>query len=153
MKTILTTINKSNHVFSMMSKSIDSVALLALRLYTSWMFFPAGLLKLKDWDTTLFLFEEEYHVPLLSPVVAAWTGTASELILPILLSLGLLTRFSALGLFFVNIVAVVSLSEIAPAALTQHMLWGLSMLVIVIWGAGYFSLDRLIRILNSAKND
>ncbi|MGC3837095.1 DoxX family protein [Moritella viscosa] len=96
---------------------LEPVALLAARFYVGWAFFSSGLTKLNNWDSTLFLFEEEYHVPLLPYELAAYLGTAAEIILPLLLMAGLASRFSALGLFFVNIVAVISLEDIAAAAL------------------------------------
>ncbi|SEF87547.1 DoxX family protein [Marinobacterium lutimaris] len=124
---------------------LQPVALLAARLYVAKVFFAAGLTKLQDWDTTLFLFEEEYSVPLLPFELAAWLATAGEILLPLLLVFGLATRVGALGLSVVNIVAVISLEEIAPAALTQHLLWGVLLAQILIWGAGALSLDRLVK--------
>jgi len=88
------------------------------------------------------LFTDEYRVPLLSPALAAFMGTAGELVLPVLLVLGLAGRFSALGLFVVNAVAVISLSEIAPAALQQHIFWGALLAGLAIYGPGRWSLDR-----------
>ena len=105
-------------------------------------FFLSGLTKLRDWETTVALFTDEYRVPLLSPVIAAFMGTAGELVLPVLLVLGLAGRFSALGLFVVNAVAVISLSEIAPAALQQHVFWGTLLAGLAIYGVGPWSLDR-----------
>lgn len=122
--------------------AFQSLALLGLRLYVSWMFFPAGLQKAQNWESTLLLFEYEYNVPLLSPVVAAWLGTGGELILPVLLTAGLFSRFSAAGLFVVNVVAVLSLADMAPAALRLHELWGLALAAIVLWGGGLFSADH-----------
>ncbi|WP_210395154.1 DoxX family protein [Motiliproteus sediminis] len=120
---------------------LQPLGLLAARLYIAKVFFFAGLTKLQDWDTTLFLFEEEYSVPLLPFELAAWLGTAGEILLPVLLVLGLTTRFGALGLSVVNVVAVISLEEIAPAALTLHLLWGVLLAQLVIWGAGRLSVD------------
>lgn len=117
------------------------VAQLAARLFVAQAFFMSGLTKLRDWDTTLALFNDEYHVPLLSPTVAAWAGTAGELGLPVLLALGLSGRFAAAGLSVVNVMAVLSLAEIAPAALGQHHLWGSLLLGLVLWGPGKLSLD------------
>lgn len=138
--------------YDAISRKIDilqPLALLAARLYVAWVFFASGLTKIKDWETTLFLFEEEYSVPFIHFEIAAWLGTAGELILPILLVLGLLGRFSALGLFFVNFVAVASLEAIAPAAYTLHVLWGLLLAQIFIWGPGFISADKiLIKRLN-----
>lgn len=107
-------------------------------------FFLSGLTKIRDWDTTLALFQEEYHVPLLPPALAALLGTAGELVLPVLLVLGLGGRFAALGLSVVNAVAVVSLAEIAPAALQQHVFWGALLAGIAIYGPGAWSLERLV---------
>jgi putative oxidoreductase len=81
---------------------------------------------------------------LLPPDVAAVMGTAGELVLPVLLALGLAGRFGALGLSVINVVAVLSLAEIAPAALQQHVLWGSLLGAVVLWGPGHWSLDRFI---------
>jgi putative oxidoreductase len=120
------------------------LALLAARLYVAQVFFSAGLTKLRDWDTTLALFADEYQVPLLSPPVAAAMGTAGEIVLPVLLALGLAGRFAAAGLSVVNVVAVISLTEVAPAALQQHLLWGALLLLVLLWGPGRWSLDRVV---------
>jgi putative oxidoreductase len=125
-------------------ESLQPVAQLAARLYVAQAFFLSGLTKIRNWETTLALFEDEYHVPLLPPEVAAVMGTAGELVLPALLAFGLAGRFGALGLSLVNVVAVLSLEEIAPAALQQHVLWGSLLLGLVLWGPGRWSLDRFI---------
>jgi putative oxidoreductase len=122
-------------------EAAQPVALLAARLYVALAFFSAGLTKLRDWDTTLALFMDEYRVPLLPPEVAAVSGTGGEIVLPVLLALGLAGRFAAIGLSVMNIVAVVSLAEIAPAALVQHQLWGVLLAAVVLWGPGRWSLD------------
>jgi putative oxidoreductase len=122
---------------------LEPVALLAARFYVGWAFFSSGLTKLRDWDSTLMLFEYEYQVPILPFELAAYLGTAAEIILPLLLIAGLASRFSALGLFFVNVVAVISLEEIAPAAFAEHILWGVLLLQVVIFSGGRFALDRI----------
>ena len=124
---------------------LQSIASLFARLYLANVFFSAGLTKLRDWDTTLFLFEEEYAVPLLPYELAAWLGTAAELVLPVLLVVGLATRFTAIGLFVFNIVAVISLAEIAPAALYLHVIWGLLLAQLALYGSGIISADHGIR--------
>lgn len=130
---------------------LEPVALLAARFYVGWAFFSSGLTKLRDWDSTLFLFEEEYQVPLLPYEIAAYLGTAAEIILPLLLMAGIASRLSALGLFFVNIIAVISLEEIAAAAYAEHVLWAMLLVQVVIFSGGRFALDRLIegRLFNS----
>lgn len=122
----------------------QSAALLGLRWHVAAVFLRSGLTKLQDWETTLLLFENEYQVPLLPPELAAWLGTGGELLLPVLLALGLATRFAALGLGIVNVVAVLSLAEIAPLALAAHQLWGALLLAPLLWGAGLISLDAVL---------
>lgn len=124
--------------------ALQPAAALLARLYLAQVFFLSGLTKLRDWDITVSLFTDEYKVPLLSPATAALMGTAGELVLPVLLVLGLGGRFSALGLFVVNVVAVISLSEIAPAALQQHVFWGALLAGLAIFGLGSWSLDRWV---------
>ncbi|MCB1887415.1 MAG: DoxX family protein [Rhodocyclaceae bacterium] len=118
---------------------------LAIRVYVGWAFFKAGLTKIEDWETTLFLFEDEYQVPLLPPELAAWMGTLGELVLPVLLFVGLLSRPAALGLFVVNAMAVLSYPALfefeCPAALQDHFYWGAMLLVLVAFGPGRLSLD------------
>jgi putative oxidoreductase len=122
-------------------ESLQPLALLAARLSVARAFFLSGLTKLRDWDTTLALFADEYHVPLLPTEMAAWLGTGGELVLPVLLALGRFGRFAALGLFVVNAVTVISLAEIGPAALQQHQFWGSLLLGLLLWGLRRWSLD------------
>src|SRR5438874_1995302 len=90
---------------------------LAVRLYVGRVFLLSGATKLHDWGITLALFEHEYHVPLLSPAVAATLGTAAELTLPVLLVVGVGSRLTALLLFAFNIVAATSYPELSAAGL------------------------------------
>ena len=127
---------------------LRSPLLLATRLWVSWQFLKSGWLKLTNWDTTLVLFENEYRVPVVSPAVAAVTGTMGELIFPLLLVLGSFTRVGALGLFAVNLMAVVSYWHVLggegyAAAVGQHWIWGFMLLVLAAFGAGRISLDEL----------
>jgi len=125
-------------------EALQPLAQLAARLYVGAAFFRSGLTKLRDWDTTLALFADEYHVPLLPPDVAAVLGTTGETVLPVLLVLGLGGRFAALGLSVMNVVAVLSLAEIAPAALQQHEFWGSLLLALALWGPGKLALERYL---------
>ena len=128
-------------------------AFLFTRIYIANIFFKSGLTKLRDWESTLMLFEYEYEVPMLSYEVAAWLATAGELILPVLLFLGLFTRLSAIGLFIVNAVAVISLVDIPPAAFNEHVLWGSLIVMLIILGGQRFSLDRMLKeyVKNATK--
>lgn len=120
---------------------------LLARLYVAHVFLLSGLTKIDNWDSTLYLFREEYHVPLLPPELAAVIASAGELALPVLLAVGLFTRFSAFGLFVLNAVAVASYYDAltqTPAGLHDHMEWGLILGLLFSTGAGALSLDRLI---------
>lgn len=125
-----------------------TLLLLGLRVYLGLVFFKSGLTKIADWDSTLALFRDEYQVPLMSPDLAAVCGTTGELLLPLLLWAGLLSRPAALGLFFVNLMAVISypllLTFDCPAALNDHRYWGILLLVLAMFGPGRLSVDAMI---------
>ena len=120
---------------------LQPLAQLAARLFVAKVFFLSGLTKLRDWETTLALFTEEYHVPLLPPEIAAYAGTAGEIVLPVLLVLGLGGRFAALGLSVMNVVAVLSVPEMPEAAFALHVFWGSLLAGLALWGPGRWSLD------------
>lgn len=125
---------------------LRSLVLLATRFYVGWQFWKSGWLKVTAWSSTLELFRSEYHVPLLSPPVAAVAGAGGELFFPALLFAGLFSRVGALGAFFVNAMAVISyrhvlLAEGSEAALGQHLLWGFMLLILAVFGPGRLALD------------
>lgn len=127
---------------------------LFLRLFLADVFFDSGLTKIQSWDSTLYLFNEEYDVPLLSPVLAAWLATGAELLLPVLLVLGLGWRFAAAGLFILNIVAVVSYHEsLSDAGITQHLYWGILLAMLLVTNRNRWSLDAWLekRVNKSAR--
>lgn len=128
---------------------LRSPLLAVARLWVAWQFLKSGWLKVTSWENTLFLFQEEYHVPLLPPALAAIAGTVGELIFPLLLIMGLASRLAALGLSAVNVMAVVAyahvlLAEGFEAALGDHVLWGVVLLVLAVAGPGSLSLDALL---------
>ncbi len=121
---------------------------LFVRCFVAWQFLKAGWIKLNDWSVTLDLFREEYQVPLLHPELAAYAGTAGELFFPSLLILGLFSRPAALGLFAVNAMAVISYPVLwsleCPAAINDHLYWGILLLMLAVFGVGKFSLDTVL---------
>ena len=103
--------------------------------------------RLTNWESTLYLFREEYHVPLLAPEVAAVIGTARELGFAVLLAAGLLTRFAASGLFVLNIVAVISYYESlrdSPAALQDHLEWAVILALLMTTQVRSLTLDHFL---------
>ncbi len=123
---------------------LQPLAQLAARVYVGSVFFRSGLTKLRDWDTTLALFADEYHVPLLNPSVAAFLGTGAELALPVLLVAGLFGRFAAAGLAVLNGVAVLSLADIPESAMQGHVFWGSLLAGLLLWGPGRLSIDHFL---------
>ncbi len=129
--------------------------LLLFRVWVALAFWHAGVVKFDDPAGTRYLFNAMYHVPLLTPDVAAVLGTWIELIVPWFIALGLLGRPFAVFLFIYNIIAFTSFPALWPdgfwtdlfntSSFTDHKVWGLMLLAIIAWGPGMFSLDRLVQ--------
>lgn len=141
---MLNFIRSIDNVGQKIAEPLTPFLLLFTRLWVAWVFFKSGMVKFSSWDSTLYLFEYEYQVPVIPWQLAAYSGTAAELILPVFLALGLFTRPMALILFVFNIIAVASYPLLWEKGFYDHQLWGMMILVNVFWGAGLFSLDRLI---------
>ena len=129
--------------------SLQPLFALGTRLWVGLQFWKSGLTKVGSWDTTLYLFHEEYHVPVLPPEVAAVAGTCGELFFPILLWLGLYGRLGALGMSAVNAIAVVSYAHVLlspgfEGAIAQHVLWGFMLAMLAFYGPGRYSLDHVL---------
>jgi putative oxidoreductase len=88
---------------------------------------------------TVDLFRDEYKVPLLSPELAALAAASAEHLFPILLVLGLATRFAALALLAMT--AVIQLF-VYPDAWPTHGTWAVSLLYLTARGPGRLSLDH-----------
>lgn len=126
---------------------------LGLRLWVADAFFRAGLVKIADMDSTIDLFTNTYHVPLLSPVVAAYLGTGIELVVPFFLAFGLLGRLAAGFMFVYNFMCVISFPDLWPNGFwhglfgtdfRDHKIWGLMLLTTLVYGPGKLSLDNLL---------
>lgn len=135
--------------FAQTARKLLSEDLLALvtRFGVAAIFFQSGRTKvdgvLHITDGTYALFESEYHVPLLSPVVAAHAATYAEHLFSVLLVLGLFTRLSALA--FLGMTAVIEIF-VYPDAWPTHLSWAGLLLFLIARGGGTFSLDRLLKI-------
>lgn len=117
-------------------------AALALRNFPAAVFFASGQTKLDGWriaDSTWFLFQHEYALPLIPSDIAAVAATVAEHVLPALLVLGLCTRLSALGLLAMT--AVIQIF-VYPGAWQTHGLWAACFLALIVAGPGRLSLDR-----------
>ena len=134
-------------ISEILTKFGSPLLLLYFRWYVAWVFLKAGLFKINDWDLTLTLFEYEYAVPFLPFELAAYLATFGELVFPIFLIAGLGTRFTAIALSVVNIMAVVSYyATLAKGAgLVWHYMWGSMLLTNIIYGGGFLSVDQWIK--------
>jgi putative oxidoreductase len=123
-----------------------SVPAIALRLFPAVVFWQSGRTKVDGWriaDSTWFLFEQEYALPLIPPQIAAVLATFAEHLFPVLLVLGLATRLSALALL--GMTAVIQIF-VYPEAWITHGLWAACLLALAARGPGALSLDRVLRI-------
>ena len=118
----------------------DVIALIA-RAATFSVFIRSGTQKLSDWSSTVLLFQNEYHTPVLPPEIAAYTATALELGCSSLILVGLLTRVSTQLLLGMTLTIQLF---IYPDAWPAHIQWLAFMIVLVLRGPGRVSLDALI---------
>ena len=113
-----------------------------LRLAVATVFWNSAQEHLANWDTTLYMFQTDYALPFLPPVPAAYMAVAIEVVTPILLVLGLLTRAAALVLLGMTTVIEVF---VYPEAWPTHIQWAAMLFVLLARGPGKLSLDWLIR--------
>lgn len=126
----------------------EAVMLLFVRISLAGIFWRSGRTKVIEntWimlsDNTKTLFAEEYSGVPLPSELAARLALGAEHIFPILLVLGLATRFSALGLLVMTLVIQIF---VYPDAWWQvHIIWVALALVLIVRGGGKLSLDELI---------
>ena len=118
---------------------------LAARLWLANVFWKSGLTKIASWQTTQMLFNFEYHVPLLSPNLAAVLATSVELGGSVLLALGLASRFGTAALFILNFTAVISYPDLSESGLRDHLFWGILLTLFFFHGPGKLSIDHWLR--------
>ncbi|MBI4920575.1 MAG: DoxX family protein [Devosia nanyangense] len=118
-----------------------SIIQLAMRVAIGFVFFNAGLLKLRSFEFAVKLFAEEYRLPLIAPELAARLAMSVELAMPILLFVGLGTRFATLPLLAMSAVIVLL---VYPASWVESLLWASVLVTLLTRGAGVLSLDYLI---------
>lgn len=114
--------------------------LLAMRLWVANIFWNSGMVKIADWGNTLALFREEYQVPVIPPEIAAVFAAGFEISCPILLTVGLASRFAVLPLL-----AMTAVIQFTYLQHEQHYYWAFLLFTIMCFGAGKISLDYLIQ--------
>ncbi len=127
------------------SRVFNGLALLVVRLALAAQFWRSARTKVEEgsWLTinpiTYDLFRDEYHMP--APEITGTIATYAEHMLPILVMLGLATRFGATGLFVMT--GVIQLFVYPEAFWNPHVMWFGLALILVARGGGLFALDRL----------
>ena len=122
------------------------LALVAL-IPVAAVFWNSGRTKVDGWnifeinDSARLLFENEFQLPLLNPVFAAHATAIAEHVFPVLLVVGLATRFSALALLIMT--AVIQIF-VFPDAWPTHGTWAACFLLLIARGPGVISLDHWI---------
>jgi putative oxidoreductase len=100
-------------------------------------------------DSAVDLFKDEYKLPLISPELAAPLAATAEHLFPLLILIGLGTRFSALALLFMTLVIQVF---VYPGAYATHATWAAVLLYLIARGPGKLSLDHwLAKRHNAAR--
>lgn len=123
-----------------------SLVALAARVFPAAVFWASGRTKVDGLSlkpSTVFLFENEYALPILPPELAARLATTAEHVFPVLLVLGLFTRLSALALL--GMTAVIQIF-VYPSAWATHGLWAACFLILIAQGPGAWSLDRVLKL-------
>ena len=113
-----------------------------LRLAVATVFWNSAMTHLANWQTTLYLFANDYRLPFLPPDPAAYMAVSIEVSTPILLVLGLLTRPAALVLLGMTTVIEVF---VYPQAWPTHIQWAAMLLVLLCRGPGLLSVDQLLK--------
>ncbi len=130
----------------------SSLASLVLRVALAIPFYKSGLTKwdgfLKISGTPELLFTDEFKLHILGrsydypfPVVMAWGSSLAEIILPVLLVVGLGTRFAAFGLLLMT--ALIQLT-IPDGWANFHLPWAALAIAIILLGPGRLSADWLL---------
>jgi putative oxidoreductase len=132
--------------------ALPSIVQLVMRVALAVPFWRSGILKWTGFgklsDTAVTLFTDEfmlhlpggpYHFP--APTVMAFLSGTGEILFPILLLLGLGTRFAALGLLFMTVIVELTVPDGWPV----HITWAAMALGIIAWGPGRISIDHLMR--------
>jgi len=113
---------------------------LGFRVWLAQQFFVSGLLKVTHWETALDLAAHEYPVSWMSPAAAAYTGAAIEIVAPIFLAGGLLTRYAASALLALSLVI-----QFGYQPFDNQLFWIALFGWYAVTGAGPMSLDQLLR--------
>ena len=138
-------ISLNNALWSLFSKIPDSVISLLARFGIAGVFWRSGQTKVNGWEINEFtfqLFQSEYALPLIPYQAAAYAATFAEHFFPLLLALGLASRYAAGVLIAMTAVIQVF---VYPSSWPDHAVWAISLIFIMSRGPGVFSMDHFIK--------
>lgn len=127
-----------------LQKYFSPLLLLGLRIIIALVFYKSGMTKIADFEATVFLFEYEYEVPVLSPTIAAYAATATELGCSVLLFAGFATRLAAIALF--GMTCVIQFLVIQNP---EHFYWFSILGTLIVYGGGFLSIDHFLKKFTS----
>jgi putative oxidoreductase len=130
----------SSHFFRRLKVVAWPIIDLGMRVWLAQIFFVSGVIKATHWQTALNLAATEYPVSWMNPVTAAYTGAAIELIAPIFLTLGLMTRYAAIPMLILSLVI-----QFNYLPFDNQLFWAVIFGWYAIQGAGPISADNLLR--------
>ncbi|WP_246702927.1 DoxX family protein [Starkeya sp. ORNL1] len=131
-------------VIGLLSRIPYDLTALVARLSMAAVFWQSGQTKVEGWhvsENAIYLFQNEYRLPLIDPVIAAHLAAFAEHFFPVLLVLGLATRFGALALLGMTLVIEIF---VYPDAWPIHGTWATCFLILIAQGPGRVALDHLI---------
>ena len=138
----ISAVSLAGHAMRWLDRIPYALLAIPLRLAVATVFWNSAQSHLANWDTTLYLFETDFALPFLPPGPAAYLAVTIEVVTPILLVLGLLTRAATLVLLGMTTVIEVF---VYPEAWPTHIQWAAMLFVVLARGPGKLSLDWLIR--------
>src|SRR3990167_10669968 len=119
---------------------LSPLLFLAMCYWMADIFWRSCRSKIQSWATTLILFKDEYKVPCIPPETAAYLTVVTECVCPILLILGLATRFATIPMLVVT--AVIQFTYLQYH---EHFYWAIFLGLLLCYGAGPISLDSFIK--------
>lgn len=125
-------ISKIIQIYLSVTKVLEKIALpvlvLFMRLWMAKIFWYSGMTKISNWQSTVFLFREEYKVPFVPPEITACLATSFELACPVLLIFGFATRLATLPLL-----AMTAVIQFTYLDLIDHRYWAMLLALILFY--------------------
>lgn len=128
----------------LINKILIPIADLSVRIWVGLIFWNAGIHKIFNINATVWLFNNEYMVPLISPTFVAYVSVGLDLVFAVLLIIGLFGRLSALVLLTLNILAMIFYKQLGAGAFAWHELLSLLLFISLAHGPGKIALDQFV---------